>query len=457
MARPNGAQVRVAEYLKLHPRASTREIAAACACSENAVKDAKRFLRLYGVPTARKPFVAALEQSAAEPVPEGVGPGEHKVTEEEQEDTRHITVVSCDIRSVDELLAFSKVDTNIWEVERQRVNSWTVTMGKAATGTGQPERYTNYQVTAWLRRRVAKTTQDALEHIIESMRQHAPKYPMITRPALAKRERFMYEIAAVVDPHLARMSWGKETGIDWDMKLATGVLLNAVEDLLARSAPYAIEKILLPLGNDTFEINDTTNATPRNHNALYVDGRYINVFERGFECLRGVVDRCLQVAPVEILWIPGNHDPQTSYHVVRLLEMNYANCKDVTVDRSPPTRKAVVYGPTFLGFTHGCDVGRRDVAAIFMSEFRDRIAGCRHLEVHMGHTHQMKETRTLFGNTELGGVRTRVLQSLTARSNWEYEMGFTNFQCAEAYLWSKISGYAGHHSVYARFNKEDAA
>jgi hypothetical protein len=113
-----------------------------------------------------------------------------------------------------------------------------------------------------------------------------------------------------------------------------------------------------------------------------------------------------------------------------------------------------VYGPTFLGFTHGCDLNRKDVAAIFMSEFREQIAPCRHIEIHLGHTHQSRETRTLFGNTDIGGVRTRVLQSLSALSNWEYDMGFTNFQAGEAFLWSSINGYAGQFSVPARLPKE---
>jgi len=152
---------------------------------------------------------------------------------------------------------------------------------------------------------------------------------------------------------------------------------------------------------------------------------------------------------VHILWVPGNHDPQSGYHLVRTIEAYFDRCKDVTVDRSPKPRKAFIYGPTFLGFTHGCGLKQKDVATVFMSEFRPPES-CKHIEIHMGHTHTMKETRSTFGNTETGGVRTRVLTSLSGPSNWEYEAGYTNFQCAEAFRWSSKYGYKGHENTYAR-------
>jgi hypothetical protein len=368
-------------------------------------------------------------------------------TKEMNENSGVITVRSSSIQTLDAALEHAKVDLAIWEVDHYIVNSWDVTMKGEDS---EPVVSTNFQVKVWLRRRITKVETDAIDEVISKMRVHAPKYPTIIRSKLAKDERFLYEVSAFFDPHLGRLSWGKETGVDWDMTIGREVILNAGADLLHRAREFPIEKILIPIGNDTFEMNDPTNMTPTNHNTLYVDGRYVHVFERGYECLRDFIDMCLNVAPVDILWVPGNHDPQTSYHVVRILEEHYSKCNDVHVDRTPPTRKRYLYGPTFLGFTHGCELQNKDVAAVFMSEFRQDFSTCKHFEVHMGHTHKMKETRLLTGGTEIGGVRIRVLPSLTAPSNWEYQQGYSTFQCAEAYLWSNTHGYAGHFSVNAR-------
>lgn len=369
----------------------------------------------------------------------------------EEDDNRIIiTTRSPNITTLGQALAYSKVDLSIWEVERHIINYWDVTMGKQATDTGKPETYTNFQIKVWLRRKTGESAEEVFNRLIEKAKTYAPKYPMIVRPPLPKGERFMYEMAVLADPHIARMTWGKETGMDWDTKIATAVLVNATDELLVRAKPYPIEKILIPVGNDTFEINDDTNTTPKNHNALYVDGRYIQVFERGVECLKQIVDHCLEIAPVELIWVQGNHDPQISLHLVRELASWYHHEKDVSVDVTPPKRKCVIYGKTFLGFTHGVGLKLNQIPAIFMSEFRDKLYGCNHIEIHLGHTHQMKDTNVLTGSTEGGGVRVRVLQSLTARSNWEYEMGFSNNQAGEAFLWSNVNGYYGHFSVPAR-------
>lgn len=439
----------ILKFMGEHPGYKQREVAEALGFSRHAVRRAikagkyEEGLQMNG--DTNKEETASIEIS---------------------DSTTIVTTRSANIKTLEAALAYAKVDLNVWEVDHHIINFYETTMkhspkteGESEEGawtaetTHQIDTYTNCQVKVWLRRIIPKETEDALEKIIQKMGEYAPSYPMIKRPSLPHGEKFLYEVAVLADPHIARMSWGKETGVDWDTKIATSVLINATDELLLKSKPYPVERILIPIGNDTFEINDPSNTTPRNHNALYVDGRYINVFERGYDCVREMVDHCLEIAPVTLMWIPGNHDPQTSYHLVRVLEEHYSRCKDVVVDRNPPSRKGIVYGPTFLGFTHGCDLRQKDVAAIFMSDFREQIAKCKHIEVHLGHTHQSKETRTLFGNTEIGGVRVRVLQSLSALSNWEYDMGFTNFQAGEAFLWSSINGYAGHFSVPARLPK----
>jgi hypothetical protein len=392
------------------------------------------------------------------PHPASVKPGEREMDETLAGDQKCLTVKSCDLRTVEQVLDFAKIDTKIWRVTKVVTNSWEVTMrtgqttrtdGDTTTSKNDVNTYTNFQIKLWLERIVPAATQDAFDHIFADMKRYAPKYPTIVRPKTSG-EKFLYEIAAMADPQIGRLSWGKETSVDYDVKIATTILVNAVSDLLDRAKGLPVERILLPFTGDSFEMNDTTNETPTNHNRFSTDGRYLSVFERGLECVKQMVEMCLVVAPVHILWVPGNHDPQSGYHLVRTIEAWFHNCKDFSVDRSPKYRKAMLYGDVFLGFTHGCGLKEKDISAVFMSEFRQMIARAKHIEVHMGHTHKMNETRASFGNTQSGGIRTRVLTSLSGPSSWEYESGFTNFQCAEAYRWSNLRGYVGHENAYAR-------
>ena len=72
--------------------------------------------------------------------------------QDEDKGTSVITTRSLDVKTIEDALRIAEVDHDVWEVERSKVNSWEVTIGKRSTGTGQPETYTNFQVTVWLRR-----------------------------------------------------------------------------------------------------------------------------------------------------------------------------------------------------------------------------------------------------------------------------------------------------------------
>jgi len=447
----------VKDYLAKNPKSSDREVGEAVGLSGTTVNNIRKRLGIASNPAGHQPSGTP---GLGAQNPKAVKPGEREIVEDAAGDQKRVTVKSCDLRTPEQVLAFAKIDTKVWRVVKVVTTSWEVTMRTGAVATSDGETtttkhdvntYTNFQIKLWLERTIPAATQDAMDHIIAEMKSYAPKYPTIARPRL-KDEKFLYEIAAMADPQIGRLSWGKETGVDFDVKIATTILVNAVHDLLARVKDVPVEKILLPFTGDSFEMNDTTNETPTNHNRLNVDGRYINVFECGVKCVKQMVEACLTVAPVHILWVPGNHDPQSGYHLVRTIEAWFNRCKDVTVDRSPKPRKAFRYGDVFLGFTHGCGLKTKDVGAVFMSEFRHLIADAKHIEVHMGHTHKMNEVRTAFGNTETGGIRTRILTSMSGPSNWEYEAGFHNFQCAEAYKWSSKYGYVGHESVYAKMD-----
>ena len=219
--------------------------------------------------------------------------------------------------------------------------------------------------------------------------------------------------------------------------------VDAVEDLLSKSASYNIEKILLPIGQDFFHINNAENTTVKG-TAQDVDGRPHKVFEAGYMAVIKAINNCLRTAPVEVLWIPGNHDRETSYYLAKYLEAYYRNTDHVTVDAGSKSRKYYHYGVTLLGFTHGNEEPHRDLPIIMASECSDiwNAVTCR--EWHVGHFHKRKETRYLAGDS-FGAVGVRILPSLSGTDKWHYDKGYVNsHRVAEAYLWNLETGYAGH-------------
>ena len=365
---------------------------------------------------------------------------------DDQGDQQVIESLDYECRTVDDVIARAKVDLAAWEVERSVVNCWQVGMKLKRNGETFPVKRSLWQIKVWLRRKVPKNIYAAFEAIYERMRGHEPNYKLPKLPKIT--DPHMLE-ASLVDEHFAMLAWGAETGDDYDMKIAERIYLNAVQDILVRTQGYPIEQVLFPVGNDYFHIDNAQNRTV-NGTQLDADSRYGKMIELGTMAIIRAIDMLMQRAKVKVIWIPGNHDRTTSYHLVRELKAWYRNCDRIEVDAGPKVRKYEHYGATLLGFTHGDMEPHRDLPTIMASEVPKLWAETTDHVWHIGHFHKKKEMRHTAADS-FGSCRVAVLPSLVSRDAWHFSSGYVGGKrAAEAYLWSKATGYTGHFSVNAR-------
>jgi hypothetical protein len=150
------------------------------------------------------------------------------------------------------------------------------------------------------------------------------------------------------------------------------------------------------------------------------------------------------------LWVPGNHDPETSYYLVDTIREHYRSTDRVTVDLSARPRKYYQWGCGLVGFTHGDEEPSRDLPAIMAAEVPELWSATTCREWHTGHFHKKKETRYSAGDT-YGGVFVRVLPSLSSTDYWHHKKGYLRpHRTGEAYLWSKAEGCIGQFSATAQ-------
>ena len=157
-----------------------------------------------------------------------------------------------------------------------------------------------------------------------------------------------------------------------------------------------------------------------------------------------MIEQCRLIAPVRVVWVPGNHDMTTSWFLVKMLEQRFWDCREVEIDTTPTTRKYHLYGVNLIGFTHGNEEKHADLPTIMASECPKLWSQATHREFHLGHLHKQKQTRYVSDDTHVG-VPVRILPSLSATDAWHYKKGYVKGRrAAEAYLWSKEDGYTGH-------------
>lgn len=346
---------------------------------------------------------------------------------------------SSNIKTMEDLLKYANIDLNIWEVDRCVINKWEV---GARDTNGKIQKSPLFQIKIWLKRKT-KDLSTEKQDIINEMKKFSPVYPNIKYLKFNK-EKYMYEIS-VMDLHLAQLSWGKETGEDYDMKIAEERYINAVTDLANRVKQYNIEKIILPTGNDFFDVDNTVNETI--HGTVQdVDSRWQKAFHESRKILVSVIDMLTTIAPVEVPIISGNHDFQRSYYLGEVLEAWYHNNKQVTINNSPMARKYVHYGNNLIGFTHGNEEKISDLPLIMAREQAKIWGQTKFQEWHIGHTHKKKKLDYLAGDT-FNGVSVKVLASLTSPDAWHYRKGYVKgIRAAESFLWHYINGLVGSYS-----------
>lgn len=356
------------------------------------------------------------------------------------------------IRTVEDALAYGEVDTTIWKVDRFEVSSWEVALNRQVVGSDgkrlsdEPQVKTLWRVALKLRRKMPKPFQLADDAIFERLKAIAPTYQPAHYDIPADPHLLVVDL---FDVHFGKLAWARETGQDYDLRIAERIFREAVEDILARASGYEIEKIVFPVGNDFFHVdspkNETTNGTPQD-----TDGRYHKIIEVGELALIWAIEACRMVAPVEIVHVPGNHDKIASWHACRTLWGRFYSCPDVKVDFEPKTRKYIAYGKTLIGFTHGCDEKTDGLKGVMSDEVPQLWAASRYREWHRGHMHRAKSFQYNPVDT-VDGIRIRDLQSLSGRDAWHYLKGYAGGKrAAEAFLYSKATGDVHSFEVSVR-------
>jgi hypothetical protein len=367
----------------------------------------------------------------------------------ETKDQKQINSFSWEVRTVKDALRKAEIDTVIWEVEKTNVNSYPIAMKLKQVDKSHKvvERWL-WQVKVFLRRRIPLCAERSAEAWIERMEKFSPKFPPIKR---VKRDTSPHLLElGLVDSHYGKLARRAETGDSYDLVTARQYYRNALEDLTEKASPWNIEKFVLPIGQDFFHIDNTSNTTAKG-TPQDVDGRLHEIYAAGVESVINGIAHLLRIAPVQVIWVPGNHDPMTSWYMSREVATHYRHCKEVEVDYRPMKRKFFTYGKNGIMLTHAECEKHSDLPIIMASEDRKAWAETEYSEIHCGHLHKKKETYFVGADTHGGGVVVRLLPSLSGVDKYHADHGWTKGEkAAIGFLFGKEPGLVATFNAPAR-------
>jgi hypothetical protein len=343
------------------------------------------------------------------------------------------------------------IDTTIWDIEKFIIKtneawrkdksiSWHVSNGRVSEGhvedTGKILIVPIYNIEIrFTRKKAVSSAKDAIRLLKEDARKFSPIYPKISYQKISNG--LMFE-PSIPDIHFGRESWEEVSNFEYNIEIAEKMVIEVLEKLFSRISIGEVDKILLPLGNDFFNVDNHVSTTTRG-TFQDEDTLWQKTFTHGRMLAVRMIDTCSQFAPVEVKIIPGNHDMTRSFFLGDSLECWYHNNMNVSIDNSPMPRKYFCYGKNLVGFSHGHSEKISNLPLLMAIEQPENWGKTEYREFHTGHFHNKKDY--VLKTDESGGVVVRILRALASPDAWTFNKGFIrSVQAAEGFLWDRNEG-----------------
>ena len=239
------------------------------------------------------------------------------------------------------------------------------------------------------------------------------------------------------DVHMGKLAWAKECGEDYDLEIATRLFLQGVEVAAQEAEYHKASRIFLPLGNDLIHVDGKNNmtfaGTPQD-----VDTRFQKIYTETRKMCVLAIERLSQIAPVDVVIVPGNHDATVMFTLGDALDLFYTNNQRVFVDNSPKDRKYYKFGQNLIMLTHGSEeTGRIRLGELMAAEMPREWGETKFHEALIGHLHKESVKETL-------GFKTRIVSSISAPDAWHIGKGFVNnIRRSEIFIYDKEKGLVG--------------
>ena len=126
---------------------------------------------------------------------------------------------------------------------------------------------------------------------------------------------------------------------------------------------------------------------------------------------------------VEVVFIPGNHDRLSSYHLVHALSQVFKLNPDIKFNIDYKERKVILYGQNMFAFEHG-DVSSKNNPLVYAVEFPLQWGSTTNRILYTGHYHGRKTKEVITENEEQGFV-SKMIPALTSSDYYHYHNKWT--------------------------------
>lgn len=218
------------------------------------------------------------------------------------------------------------------------------------------------------------------------------------------------------DAHIGMLSWGVETGDDWDLRIAEHTQCAAMRALVD-SAPPARHATIINLG-DWLHYDSMAAVTPGSGHQLDADSRYGKVIRVAIAVMRTCIDAALEKhTAVRVINAIGNHDETGALWLAQALAAAYEREPRVTVDTSPSVYNYFEHGKCLVGIHHGHKARTDRLPGVMAADQPEAWGRTRHRYWWLGHVHHQRVI-------EAAGVVLESFNTLAAKDAYAHGGGW---------------------------------
>lgn len=241
------------------------------------------------------------------------------------------------------------------------------------------------------------------------------------------------------DPHIGMMSWGEETGQDWDLKIAEKAFSSVFKRLID-TAPPCETAVIFNLG-DYFHADNISGTTERSGHSLDMDGRFAKMKRVGYRIMRMMISYALERHEnVRVINSIGNHDDTGAIDMSVAFAEIYADEPRVSIDIAPTPYHYVKFGKNLIGTHHGHTTKMANLPMLMATDRAADWGDTEYRYWYTGHIHHdsMKE---------YSGCKVESFRTLAAKDAYATWGGYRAGQDSKAIIIHRDYGEVERHTV----------
>ena len=342
-----------------------------------------------------------------------------EIHEDLETGTAKITAIASEEpRSAEEIIKILNIDTTRWKLSqywnKEKDHRWLV----SALITRLPEE---------------QQTQFSFLELLQDYKVPKIPAPEYTLTDITSHKEKVCGVFSLQDLH-----FGKTGNEDMGQ-----ILVDAVKYLIGKAhVSYGLNKLVVVVGPDTLNM-DTFGGTTTKGTPVENSESATQAYLKAFESICEAIITLSSFAPeIEVIFIPGNHDRLSSFHLLHAVSQAFTGWKHITFNIDYAERKVITYGSNMLCFEHG-DVHAKNNPLVFAVEFSKQWGDSAWRMLYTGHYHGRKAKEYVTENEEHGFI-TRIIPALTSSDYYHYHNKYVgNKRSALLHIHDEAKGLIG--------------